>query len=403
MRILYNYIKGVLALIINGFPGNKLKIIGITGTKGKTTTANFIWTVLNNNDYKSGLIGTANIRIGDKECLNIYHMTMPSHFIIQKLFKDMVAAKCKYCVMEVTSEGIKRYRHLGIKFDTVIFTNLTPEHLPSHQNSFENYKAAKMKLFKTCPKLIIANTDDTHSPDFLNNNCNDKKTFSINNKSNYQAIVLDSSTSVTNFEVKKEKYSINILGTFNIYNALPAVIIGKYLKLTHSQIQAGFDKLKSIPGRMEFIKNKKNINIIVDYAHEPVSLKWLLETAKSITMKNNKIILVLGAEGGGRDPSKRAPMGELANKYADFAIVTNVDPYFDNPQKIADDIATKINPKKLFVILDREEAIKKALSLASKNDTILITGKGAETSITIDGKKYPWDDRKVVKKVLNSV
>ena len=403
MRILYNYIKGILALIINGFPSNKLKIIGITGTKGKTTTANFIWTVLNNNGYKSGLIGTANIRIGDKECLNIYHMTMPSHFVIQKLFRDMVAAKCKYCVMEVTSEGIKRYRHLGIKFDTVIFTNLTPEHLPSHQNSFENYKAAKMKLFKKCPKLIIANADDSHFTDFLNNNCSDKKTFSINNKSNYQALVLDSSTSVTNFEVKKEKYTINILGIFNIYNALPAIIVGKYLKLSQKQIQTGFDKLKSIPGRMEFIKNKKNLNLIVDYAHEPVSLKWLLDTAKSITLKNNKIILVLGAEGGGRDPAKRAPMGELANKYADFAIVTNVDPYSDNPQKIADDIAVKIDNKKLFVILDREEAIKKAISLASKNDTVLITGKGAETSITIDSKKYPWDDRQTVKSVLNSV
>lgn len=151
MRLFYNYLKGVLAPLCFGFPAKKLKIIGITGTKGKTTTANFIWTVLNRNGHKCGLIGTANIRIGDSEQLNKYHMTMPGHFILQKLLKEMVQAKCEYVVLEITSEGIKMFRHLGLKFDTAIFTNLTPEHLPSHNNSFENYKATKAKLFKTCP------------------------------------------------------------------------------------------------------------------------------------------------------------------------------------------------------------------------------------------------------------
>lgn len=399
MRLFYNYLKAILAPLIYGYPSRKLKIIGITGTKGKTTTANFIWTVLNHNGHKCGLIGTANIRIGDTEHLNKYHMTMPGHFILQKLLKGMVGAKCEYCVLEVTSEGIKRYRHLGIKFDTAIFTNLTPEHLPSHNNNFENYKAAKAKLFKTCPSLILANADDPHSNYYLNNSCTQKITFSIKNKSDYQAKIIDSST----FELNKTKYSINTLGTVNIYNALPAVILGLKLGLKPLEIQNGFKELSYIPGRMEFIPNKLGIKLIVDYAHEPVSLKTLLETAHEICPKTGKIIVLLGAEGGGRDPAKRAPMGDLANKLADYVIVTNVDPYSDDPQIIADDIAKMIDKKKLFLILDRETAIKRAISLAKKDDIVLITGKGAEQSITIDGKKYPWDDRKVVKKVLNSV
>ncbi len=403
MRLFYNYLKALLAPILYGFPSNKLKIIGITGTKGKTTTANFIWTVLNHNGYKCGLIGTANIRIGDSERLNKYHMTMPSHFIIQKLLKEMVEANCKYCVMEVTSEGIKRFRHLGIKFDTVIFTNLTPEHLPSHNNSFEKYKSEKMKLFKKCPNLIIANVDDSHAIDFLNHNCGAKTTFSINTKSDYQAKIIDSS----HFELNKNKYSLNILGKVNIYNAIPAVIIGEKLNIKPIDIQKSFGELSYIPGRMEFIPNKLGLKIIVDYAHEPVSLKELLSTAHELKTcpptGGSKIILILGAEGGGRDPAKRTPMGDLANKMADIAIVTNVDPYSDDPQKIADDIAARIDKSKLFLILDRQKAIEKAISLAKKDDIVLITGKGAEQSITINGTKYPWDDRKIVKKILNDV
>lgn len=399
MRLFYNYLKALLAPLLYGFPAKKLKIIGITGTKGKTTTANFIWTVLNHNGHKCGLIGTANIRIGDSEQLNKYHMTMPGHFILQKLLKEMVDAKCEYVVLEVTSEGIKMFRHLGLKFDTAIFTNLTPEHLPSHNNSFENYKAAKANLFKNCPNLIIANADDPHSSYYLNNPCTQKFTFSVKNKSDYQAKIFDSS----NFKLNNFKYSLNIFGKINIYNAIPAVIIGKKLGISPSNIQKSFDQLTSIPGRMEFIENQIGAKIIVDYAHEPVSLKELLQTAKDFTPKSNKIILLLGAEGGGRDPAKRAPMGDLAQKYADIVIVTNVDPYNDDPQTIANDIAIRIDKNKLYLILDREEAIKKAISLAKKGDTILITGKGAEQSITIDGQKIPWDDRKMVKKVLNSV
>lgn len=399
MRLFYNYLKALLAPIIHGFPSKKLKIIGITGTKGKTTTANFIWTVLNHNGHKCGLVGTANIRIGDKEQLNKYHMTMPGHFILQKLLKEMVQAKCEYVVLEVTSEGIKRFRHLGLKFDTAIFTNLTPEHLPSHNNSFENYKSTKAKLFKTCPNLIIANVDDPHATYYLNNKCSQKITFSVKNKSDYQAKIIDSS----NFELNNFKYSLNILGKINIYNALPAIIIGQKLGIKPIDIQKSFKELTYIPGRMEFIPNQLGLNILVDYAHEPVSLKELLQTAQDFTPKNNKIILLLGAEGGGRDPAKRSPMGDLANQYADIAIVTNVDPYNDNPQTIASDIAIHIDKNKLHLILDRKDAIQKAISLAKKGDTVLITGKGAEQSITIDGQKIPWDDRKVVKEVLNSV
>ncbi|HRS23010.1 MAG TPA: UDP-N-acetylmuramoyl-L-alanyl-D-glutamate--2,6-diaminopimelate ligase [Candidatus Woesebacteria bacterium] len=399
MYIFYHYLKAILANIIYGFPSRRLKIIGVTGTKGKTTTANFIWAVLNHNGHKCGLISTANIRVGEREKLNYYHMTMPGPFIIQQQLRRMVMAKCEYGVIEATSEGLKLNRHWGIKFDTAIFTNLSPEHLPSHQNNFDVYRRAKGKLFQNRPNLILVNADDPYHSYYLHFPAVEKATFSFKNKSDYKAKIVNSST----FELNQEKYSIKILGAFNLNNALPAVIIGLRLGIKPKDIQKGLQKLVSVPGRMELIPNSLGLKIIVDYAHEPVSLKELLTTAQQLKTSQGKIILIVGAEGGGRDPGKRAPMGKLANQMADYVVITNVDPYRDNPQTIADDIAKMVDKKKRLVILDREKAIKKALESAQKGDVILITGKGAEQSITIGGQKYPWDDRKVVKRLLNVV
>ncbi len=416
----YYYSLAVLSSLIYGFPSKKMIIIGVTGTKGKTSTINFIWSALNAGGYKTGIISTANIRIGDREVLNKYHMTMPGRFVINSLLREMLDEGCKFCIIETTSEGIKQYRNVGIVYDIAVFTNLYPEHLQSHDNSFDNYKRTKSKLFsdlskysktidnKNIERIIITNNDSEHS-DFYSQFSSDKKfTFSINNKSDFKADNISSNAERIKFSVNGGEFSLNILGSFNIYNALPAIIISREFGISNSSIQKGFDNLLTIPGRMEKITSGQNFCVIVDYAHEKESMTNVLATANSIKQSpNNKIIVLLGAEGGGRDKAKRPIMGKICAQMADYVIVANVDPYDDDPRVILEDIARsselngKIRNKDLFVIEDRRLAIRKALSLAHNNDIVIITGKGAEQSMIIDGRSIPWDDRTVVKEELN--
>lgn len=419
----YHFLLAFLAGIFYGYPSKKMVVIGITGTKGKTSTANFIWSCLTAGGIKTGLIGTANIRIGEKELLNKFHMTMLGRFKLQKLMKQMVKEGCKYCVMEVTSEGIKQWRHKGIIFDVAVFTNLTPEHLQSHGGSFEKYKEAKGKLFeslnlgkrkiinnKKINKIIIANYDSEHKDYYLNFNADKKITYGLKNGADYKAVDVKNTYDGVSFNAGSSKYILNILGNFNVYNALPAIIISKEMGFSDEIIDKGFKNLKIIPGRMEKIDKGQNFTVIVDYAHEKQSINGVLDTANEIRGESeNKIIILLGAEGGGRDKSKRSIMGEIAAKKADYVIVSNVDPYEDDPKEIAEDIAKssekngKIRDKDLFVIEDRREGIKKALSLAKEKDIVLITGKGAEQSIVIGGKSSPWDDRKVVAEEMTNM
>ncbi len=415
---IYHYILAVSSSLYYGEPSKKLIIIGVTGTKGKTSTANFIWTALNQK-YKTGLISTANIRIGDHHELNSYHMTMPGRFTIQRLIRKMVGEGCVYCVVETTSEGIKQFRHKGIYYDTLVFTNLTPEHLPSHEGSFEKYKEAKGTIFRELstrpkkviggqeiPTSIIVNADSEHKDYFLSFDADSKVTYSMNNPADFQATGTSHSPEGPSFALGNERYHLSILGTFNIYNALPAVIIAKNAGLDSEEIQVGLDKLVLIPGRMELISEGQKYTVIVDYAHEKESMTALLATASLIREMGKKIIIVLGAEGGGRDKTKRSAMGTIVGKEADFVIVTTVDPYDDDPMEIIEDIAVvaeqmgKVREKNLFPILDREQGIVKALSLAQEGDIVLITGKGAEQSMVTNAGTILWDDREVVRHLL---
>jgi len=429
----YHFCLAVLATFYYGFPSKKMVVIGITGTKGKTSAANFIWSVLTAGGYKAGLIGTINIRIGEIEMINKYHMTMPGRFILQKTLKQMLDAGCEYCIVETTSEGIKQWRHYGIFYDLAVFTNLSPEHLQSHGGSFERYKAAKGKIFaaltenshkiikgKKIEKIIIANGDNPHADYYLSFQADKKITYGVEDVSAFSAKLADSAgkdfsaREIKNtpngleFSVKSDRYQINILGRFNVYNALPAIIIGSMLGIGFDKIKEGLKNLKIIPGRMEKIDEGQNFLIFVDYAHEKESMNAALSAAEDLLDKNKgKIIVLLGAQGGGRDRAKRPALGEISAKKADFVIVSNDDSYEDDPKEIAEDIARaaekfgKTREKNLFVIEDRRKGISKALSLANKNDVVLITGKGAEQSIITGGKHYPWDDRIVVREELN--
>jgi UDP-N-acetylmuramoyl-L-alanyl-D-glutamate--2,6-diaminopimelate ligase len=416
----YHYLMAEFSGLVYGFPSRKMLIIGITGTKGKTSTANFIWSVLNSSGWKTGVISTASMRIGDKEYPNKYHMTMPGRFVIQGWLKRMLRASCRAVIVETTSEGINQYRHKAIDYDFLVFTNLTPEHLPSHEGSFEKYKEAKGRLFvalaktkrkildgKIIKKTIIVNNDSSHKDYFLGFSADRKITFGINAEADCRATDIKTIGEKTTFDVAADCYEIEIPGSFNIYNSLPAIIIGKELGFSEHEISKGLKRLILIPGRMEKIGEGQDFAVFVDYAHEKESITAVLDTAKSMAPEH--IIILLGAEGGGRDKTKRPVMGRLAGEKADYVIVSNVDPYEDDPLPIIEDIvraaeeAGKIRGNNLFAIEDRREGIRKALSLAGKGDVVLITGKGAEQSIIIGGKKSPWDDRLVVREELKNI
>lgn len=419
--LMYHYFVALFATLYYGFPSKKMIVIGVTGTKGKTSTINFIWSCLQTGGYKTGIISTANIRIGEKEFLNKYHMTMPGRFTIQKLMAQMVKNGCKFCVVETTSEGIKQYRHIGVYYDIAIFTNLSPEHLEAHSGSFEKYKKTKTKMFavlsshkkimdgKKIKKVIIVNKDSEHADYFLNFNADKKITFAINNKADYVASNIQETNTGVIFEIAKVIFKIAILGKFNVYNALPAIIVCRLFGISDYLIVKGLLELQTIPGRMEKIDTGQNFTVLVDYAHEKESITNILRTANNMKKYGAKIIILLGAEGGGRDKAKRPIMGELAAQMADYVIVSNVDPYEDDPKQILEDIAVsseefgKVRNKNLFVVEDRRLGIKKALSLARADDIVLITGKGAEQSIVIGGKRLAWDDRLVVAEEIKSI
>ncbi len=417
----YHYVLGFLGAVFYGFPSKKMIIIGITGTKGKTTTANFVWAVLNGSGIKTGLLTTANLRIGNEEILNPFHMTMPGRFVVQKYLSKMQKAGCKVAIVETTSQGLVQYRHIGISYDMAIFTNLTPEHIDSH-GSFENYKKAKKILFDTLAKsknkifegkeikkVIIANADSEHADFFLESKADKKFTFSLATPSDAKAENVVQDEDGVRFSVDGDEYKIHILGTFNTLNALPGILIGKEMGLSVSQIQGGLLSVSQIPGRMEEIKGGQNFRVFVDYAHEKFSMTYVCETARLLAGSEKKVIVLLGAEGGGRDKGKRPVMGEIVGRLADYVIASNVDPYEDDPLPIATDIADaaeKAGKKKdenLFVILDRREGIKKSFELAKEGDIVFITGKGAEQSMVIGGQSIPWDDRVIVKEELAKI
>ncbi|MFA6552434.1 MAG: UDP-N-acetylmuramyl-tripeptide synthetase [Candidatus Paceibacterota bacterium] len=416
--LLYHKVFAWFGAFIYRFPAKKMIIIGITGTKGKTSAANYIFSCLKAGGYKVGLTSTAGFKIGDKEFLNNYHMTMPGRFVIQKLLRKMLNAGCKFCIVETTSEGLKQWRHTGIYYDIAIFTNLTPEHLPSHGGKFEEYKKAKGKMFaslfngghkqvdgKKIEKVIIANSDSEHSDYFLSFPADKKITFGLKNlKADFLAGDVKAEGWGINFAVKGERFELAFPGVFNIYNALPGIIVSSIFSIPADSVKKGLKSLSFIPGRMEKIEEGQNFTLVVDYAHEKQSMGHLLNTAKQVS--RGKVIVLLGAEGGGRDKNKRPEMGELAGRIADYVVVSNVDPYEDDPKEIIEDIAKsaekfgKVRGTNLFTIEDRRQGIKKALSLAEHGDIVLITGKGAEQSMILKGRTIPWDDRKVVREEI---
>jgi len=416
---LYHLALAWLGTIIYDFPSRKMMIIGVTGSRGKTTTANYIWSVLTTAGYKVGQTGTANIRIGTKEIINPYHMTMPGRFTMQKLLAQMARAKCEIAIVETPSEGVEQFRHKGIAYDYMVFTVLYPEHMAIHNWDPERCAQKMAELFselmkqprkklrgENIPKTIIVNADTDGFARFYDHEAEQKITYSINKPANIMASNINTLSTGVDFRVGDIFYTLNIPGEYNVMNTLPAIAIARSLKISEEAIINGISALANVPGRMEKIATDKPFTVYVDYAHDGPSFSAMLHSVRKMRSPGAKLIVTVGAEGGGRDKEKRPVMGELCAELTDFVIVTNVDPYEDDPRPILKDIADaaaangKTIDKDLFVIEDRREGIKKALSLAHLDDIVVITGKGAEQSMEVGGHSIPWDDRAVVREEL---
>jgi len=419
----YHKSLALVGAFFYGYPSRKLIVIGVTGTKGKSTVVYLISKILEETSYKVGVSSTILFKIADKEWTNETKQTMPGRFKLQKFFSLMVKAGCQYAVIETSSEGILQSRHLGIDYDVAVFTNLSPEHIEAH-GSYENYKQAKGQLFKglaaiarkeingqKIPKIIIANVDDKEAEYFLNFAADKKFGFGVHKTLFFNQLeeVLSQNVKIDSdgmkFSINNVNLNLKLLGEFNLYNVLAAITVGLSQRVDLSIVKRALEKIKGIPGRLEEIENNKGYKIFVDYAHEPKGLAEVYKTIKLFDPK--KIISVLGSQGGGRDKAKRPILGKLAGQYTDYVMVTNEDPYDEDPQKIIDDVfvgvtqAGKRENQNCFRILDRREAISKALSLAQAGDIIIITGKGSETVMAVSGgRKIPWNDRKVVRESL---
>jgi len=417
----FHYFEALAAGFAYRHPSRHMVIIGVVGSKGKTTLANLLWAALSGDGSKVGLIGTANIRIGHEERLNPYHMTMPGRHRMQKVLAEMRQAGCHYAVMEVPSEGQAQWRHVGIYFDMLIFTNVTRELMASHNYSLDILHEHNKRVFASLsqkpkivqgrlqPKILIANSDAEHFTQYFEHIADIKRSYSVTKKSDYRATRIETSPRGAKFVINKHSYHIPIPGAINVSNAAGAIAAALELGKSPQVIARGLSELSVIPGRMERIEAGQKFHVIVDYAHEETGMQALMDSAQDMVQKGNKIITLLGAEGGGRDELKRPIMGEIAMRGSDYVVLSNVDPYRDDPEKIIDDVATgveeasgKLN-ETYWRITDRRAGIAKALSLATDNDLVLITGKGAEQSIVIGGKKTAWDDRQVVREELKKL
>ena len=397
----YHILLAVTGTIIYRRPSRHIYVIGITGTKGKSSTTEFVNAVLEGAGKKTAILSTIRFKVGDKTRPNKYKMTMPGRFFTQKFLHDAVKEKCEYAIIEMTSEGARFYRHLGVELDALIFTNLSPEHIESH-GSFKKYKEAKLRLVKQLAKskkpirLSIANIDNEHASSFLISPVEKNIGYSMKN-----VHILSETSISTMIDFHGTKINIPLPGKFNVSNAIAALTLAQELNISLDDAKKGIESLSIIRGRVERIDEGQNFSVIVDYAHTDDSLRKLYETFPS-----SRKIAVLGGTGGGRDSWKRPILGKIADEYCDEIIVTNEDPYDEDPLKIINEVASGVTKHASKIIVDRREAIAHAISIARAGDTILITGKGTDPYIMGPrGTKIVWDDatvaREELKKVLN--
>ncbi len=405
-RPIYHYTLALSGAVIYRFPSKKIFVIGVTGTKGKSTTVELLTAILNTAGYKTASTSTIEFSIGNKKISNKKKMTMPGRSFMQRFLSEAVKEGCTHAVLEMTSEGAKQYRHAFIDMDILLFLNLSPEHIESH-GSYEKYKQAKLSLARSLessskPKRsIIVNSDDKESKDFLSVNVEEKASFSID-----QACELKETEDGVSFVYNKEHIVSSLRGKFNVSNICAALRTTECLDLPLSVAKRAIALTETVKGRVEEVKVSKSqpFRVYVDYAHTPDSLEKLYNVFKE------EKICVLGSAGGGRDAWKRPEMGKIADRYCRHIILTDEDPYDESPEKIVEDVKRGVENKDPEIIMDRREAIKEALGKAleisqeNKSVSVLITGKGTDPYIMgPKGKKEPWSDVGVATEELRNV
>lgn len=404
----YHFGWAFLAALRYGFPSKKLKVIGVTGTNGKSTTVAMMAAIFKEAGCRVAVSSSINFEVAGDVRKNSLANSMPGRFSIQRLLAEAVAAKCDYAIIEVTSEGIKQHRHRFIDFTGAVFTNLTPEHIESH-GSFENYRTEKLKLFSAAKGFHVINIDDENAKYFLEPKAAKKYGYTLKDS----ALPLGASVSVIKardivskdggvaFSVNGMNFYVGIPGEFNVANALAAIGAAMSQGFGLAVCEQALRKFNSLPGRMEKVADRPRV--FVDFAFTPNALEKVY-SALSANCKGagGKLICLLGACGGGRDKWKRPILGKIAARHCDEIILTNEDPYEEDPRSIIDMVKAGVIEANfpaghIHQIIDRREAIQKSLELADPRDTIILTGKGSMSWTYLSGgKKIPWNEKEIV-------
>ena len=400
------YALALISAAYFGYPARKLKTIGITGTKGKTTTTFLIRSILEHAGIRTGLIGTIETIIGDRHIPA--SNTTPESYTIQQYFAAMVEAGCQVAVMEVSSQGLKLHRTAGIQFDIGIFTNLAPDHIgPNEHESFEEYLECKSRLFRQC-RVGIVNIDDAHCPQILEGHTCQVETYGFSEKADLRASdvklvnrpgflgVAYRVSGLTDMDVE-----IDMPGRFSVYNSLVAIAVCRHFTIRKEDVLAALEAAKT-KGRIEKVKVSDDFTLLIDYAHNAMSLESLLTTLKEYHPK--RLVCLFGC-GGNRSRLRRFEMGEVSGRLADLTVITSDNPRFEEPQAIIDDIRTGIEKTdgKYVEIIDRKEAIRYVIAHGQPGDVIVLAGKGHEDYQEIKGVKYPMDERVLNQEVLEEL
>jgi UDP-N-acetylmuramoyl-L-alanyl-D-glutamate--2,6-diaminopimelate ligase len=399
--------KRALAIMASNFydnPSDHIKLIGVTGTNGKTTVATLLYQLFKNSGYECGLISTVKIMVGDKQFDTA--LTTPDSLTINRYLSLMVDAGAAYCFMEVSSHGIHQKRTHGLTFAGGVFTNLSHDHLDYHKD-FAEYRDVKKRFFDQLPETAFAlvNADDKNGPVMLQNTKAKKYTYALKSLADYKAKILESEFDGQLIKINNQEVWIKLIGEFNVYNVLAIYATARLLESSELETLQALSNLESVSGRFQYYKSANNVTAIVDYAHTPDALKNVLATINDIRTGNETLITVVGC-GGDRDAAKRPVMANIAASLSTKVIFTSDNPRTEDPEAIIEEMEAGVSPehyKKTLSITNRKEAIKAACQMAAKNDIILIAGKGHEAYQEIHGKRYDFDDYKIVTELLTTL
>lgn len=402
----YHLLEAVVANVRYGFPSRKMQVIMVTGTNGKTTTAALLASILKNAGHTVGLCSTAYFEVAGERIANDLNFTVTNPFKLQALIAEMRKSKVDHLVLEVTSHSLIQHRVWGIPCDVAVMTNLTQDHLDYH-GTMEAYAKAKGRLFARQPRLIVLNRDDEWF-DFFNKYTAGEQKMTYGTHEQAECRIVGAKLHPRGSDVRLKidlqtemNFKLQLPGKFNVYNATAAAAAAYLMHVDIDKIEQGLEQLDGMPGRLEYVGVDKPFEVVVDYAHTPDAFKNVLETIRHLT--KNRIILVFGATGD-RDKTKRPIMGKIATELADRIIVTDEETYTEDPAAIRKMVMQGITEAggeaKTEEIPDRRKAIEKALGLARRGDTVLLTGMGHEQYRVLDGKRIAWNEVAIVKELL---